>query len=32
MTARMRALYWLAGFVLAGLVTANVVLRLDLDF
>jgi len=32
LTSRMRALYWLAGFVLAGLVAANIVLRLDVDF
>jgi hypothetical protein len=32
LTTRMRALYWLAGFVLAGLVAINVVLRLDVDF
>ncbi|HET6585940.1 MAG TPA: hypothetical protein VFG69_20930, partial [Nannocystaceae bacterium] len=32
LTSRMRTLYWLAGFVLLGLIAANIVLRLDMEF
>lgn len=32
LTKQLRTLYWLAGFVLAALVAANIVLRLDVDF
>jgi hypothetical protein len=32
LTRQLRTLYWLAGIVLAALVAANIVLRLDVDF
>jgi hypothetical protein len=32
LTKQLRTLYWLAGVVLAALVAANIVLRLDVDF
>jgi hypothetical protein len=32
LTRQMRTLYWLAGIVLAALIAANIVLRLDVDF